>query len=157
MARIVAPVFRAKDHNQARTAYRLACEMPRGCCPKAARVLEEAEPDALACLDLPKSHWKRLRTNNVQERTNRETKRRPRVVQVFPSEASLTRLVGAVLCEWDEEWSGSRYFSEEKISELYEGRPKPEPPTEERSEELRLVTEQAIKASLELADWMEAA
>lgn len=57
----------------------------RGCCPKAARVLEEAEPDALAYLDFPKSHWRRLRTNNVQERTNRETRRRSRVVQVFPS------------------------------------------------------------------------
>jgi len=79
------------------------------------------------------------------------------VVQVFPSEASPTRLVGAVLCERDEEWSGSRYFSEEKISELYEDRPKPEPPNEERSEEPGLVAEQAIKASLELADRMEAA
>lgn len=110
-------------------------DAPGGCCPKAARVLEEAEPDALTCLDLPKSHWKRLRTINVQERTNRETRRRSRAVQAFPSEASLTRLVGAVLCEQDEEWSGSRYLSEEKISELYGGRPKPEPP----AEELRLV------------------
>ncbi len=76
---------------------------------------------------------------------------------MFPSEASLTRLVGAVLCEQDEEWSGSRYFSEEKISEPCEDRPKPEPPTEERSEEFRLVAEQAIKASLELADRIEAA
>jgi putative transposase len=154
---IVAPIFRAKDADQAGAMYHLACEMLGECCPKAARVLEEAEPDALAYLDLPQSHWKRTRTNNVQERTNREIKRRSRVVQVFPSEASLTRLVGAVLCEQDEEWPGSRYFSEEKISELYEDRPKPEPPTEERSEELRLVAEQAIKASLELADRMEAA
>lgn len=157
VARIVAPVFRAKDPNQVRAMYRLACEMSGGCCPKAARVFEEAEPNALAYLDFPKSHWKRLRTNNVQERTNRETRRRSKVVQVFPSEASLTRPVGAVLCEQDDEWSGSRYFSEEKISELYEDRPEPEPPTEERSEELRLVADQAIKASLELADRMEAA
>ncbi len=153
VCRIVAPIFRAKDADQVRAMYHLACEMLEECCPKAARVLEEAEPDALAYLDLPQSRWRRTRTNNVQERTNREIKRRSRVVQVFPSEASLTRLVGAVLCEQDEEWSGSRYFSEEKISELYEDRPKPEPP----SEELRFVAEQAIKASLELADRMEAA
>lgn len=43
---------------------------------RAAAVLEEAEPDALAYLDFPPAHWKRLRTNNVQERTNREIKRR---------------------------------------------------------------------------------
>jgi putative transposase len=62
---IVAPIFRARDADQVRAMYHLACEMLGGCCPKAARVLEEAEPDALAYLDFPKSHWKRLRTNNV--------------------------------------------------------------------------------------------
>lgn len=68
--------------------------MPESCCPAAAAMLEGAEPDALAYLDLPQSRWKRLRTDNVQERTNRETKRRSRVVQVFPSAASLERLAG---------------------------------------------------------------
>ena len=63
---------------------------------------KEAEPDALAYLDFPQDHWKRLRTNNVQERANREIKRRSRVVQVFPSEKSLLRLAGAVMCDQDE-------------------------------------------------------
>ncbi len=48
--------------------YHVACNMLREICPRAAAVLEEAEPDALAYLDLPPSHWKRPRTNNVQER-----------------------------------------------------------------------------------------
>ena len=48
-----------------RAAYHLATEMLEGCCPEAARILEEAEPDALASLDFPPSHWKRLRTNNL--------------------------------------------------------------------------------------------
>lgn len=64
--------------------YHVARDMLRGACPKAANVLEEAEPDALAHLDFPPSHWKRLRTNNVQERANREIKRRSRMAQVFP-------------------------------------------------------------------------
>lgn len=76
-----------------------ACGMLEGCCPRAAAVLEEAEPDALAYLDFPPTHWKRLRSDNVQERTNREMRRRPRVVQVFPSTGSLARLAGAVMCE----------------------------------------------------------
>ena len=59
-------------------------------------------------LDFPASHWKRLRTNNLQERTNREIKRRSRVVQVFPSVRSLERLAGAVMCEQDEAWSEAR-------------------------------------------------
>ena len=99
--------------------------MPRAesCCPRAAAILEEAEPDALAYLDFPPTHWKRLRTNNVQERTNREIKRRSRVVQVFPSTGSLVRLAGAVMCEQDEIWQESRYFSEAKMRGPYdEGR-----------------------------------
>lgn len=63
--------------------------------------MEEAEPDALAYLDFPGSYWKRLRMNNVQERTNREIKLRSRMVQVFSSAASLERLAGAVMCEED--------------------------------------------------------
>ena len=67
--------------------------LPEGC--KGAR---GGEPDALAYLNFPPSHRKRLRTNNVQERGNLEIKRRSCVVQVFPSENSLLRLVGAVMC-----------------------------------------------------------
>ncbi|MGO5173152.1 IS256 family transposase [Atopobiaceae bacterium LCP21S3_F7] len=155
--RIVAPVFRAKDADQVRVMYHLACEMLGECCPRAARVFEEAEPDALAYLDLPQPHRRRLRTNNVQERTNREIKRRSRVVQVFPSEEALTRLVGAIMCEQDEEWAESRYFSEDRMAELSEDRPEPSPPSEERGRELLLVARQAIEASLALADRMEAA
>jgi hypothetical protein len=62
-----------------------------------------------------------------------------------------------VSCEQDEEWSGSRCLSEEKISEPCEDGPKPEPPSEGRSGELRFVAEHATRASLELADGMEAA
>jgi hypothetical protein len=63
VAKIVAPVFRAKDAGVVRCAYHLACEMLEECCPKAAAIMEEAEVDALAYLDFPCSHWKRLRTN----------------------------------------------------------------------------------------------
>ena len=65
VGRIVSSVFRARDAATAVAMYHAACEMLEGCCPRAARVLEEAEPDALAYLDFPPSHWKRLRTDNV--------------------------------------------------------------------------------------------
>lgn len=100
--------------------YHAACEMLVGCCLRAARALEEAEPDALAHLDFPPSHWKRLRTNNLRERAKRENKRGSRVVQVFPSESSLLRLVGAVMCDQAETWAGSRYFSERKMAEMHD-------------------------------------
>ena len=84
----------------------------------AARLLEEAEPDALAHLDFPASHWKRLRTNNLQERASREIRRRSRAVQAFPSTASPEGLVGAVMPGEDDAWSRSRYFSEARMAEL---------------------------------------
>ena len=65
-------MFRGRDAATVTAMYHAACDMLAGCCPRAAAVLEEAEPDALAYLDFPPAHWKRLRTNNVQERTNRE-------------------------------------------------------------------------------------
>lgn len=103
--------------------HRVACDMLAERRPKAAEVLEEAGPDALACLDFPAPHRKRLRTSNVQERANREIGRRPRAVQVLPSEKSLERLVGAVTCGTDESWSSSRYFSEARMRELGGARP----------------------------------
>ncbi len=89
-------------------------------CKSAGELLEEAEADALAYLDFPKEHRRRLRTNNVQERMNREIKRRSRVVQVFPSTTSLIRLVGAVLAEQDEDWSTRRYFNDSSILKAFE-------------------------------------
>ena len=119
--------------------------------------MAEAEPDALAHLDFPASHWKRLRTNNLQERTNRELKRRSRVVQVFPSIASLDRLAGAILAEQDEAWDESRYFSQAKIDELYAEATELVEPEEERLREIEEIAERALVASLSLADEMEAA
>lgn len=149
-----------QGQGQAKAMCRLACEMLGERCPKAAGILEEAKPDALACLDFPEPHWKRPRANNVQERTSREIKRRSRAVQVFPSAASLERLVGSVMCEQDDAWSEKRRFSEQKISEPCDEKRRQaetEPPTPERQQELRLIAEKAIEASLELADRMEAA
>ena len=156
VGRILSPVFRGKDAGAVAAMYHVAVEMLEGCCPRAARVLEEAEPDALAYLDFPASHWKRLRTNNLQERTNREIKRRSRVVQVFPSVASLERLAGAVMCEQDDLWADSRYFSEARMRELCEPRAATDKDESDGAELLEFAR-RAIESSLELADRVEAA
>ena len=157
MGRIVSSVFRAGDAATAVAMYHAACEMLEGCCPRAARVLEEAEPDALAYLDFPPSHWKRLRTNNVQERAKREIKRRSRVVQVFPSESSLLRLVGAVMCDQAETWSTSRCFSEMKMAEMHDAAFRMGAAGEHDWAELEKAARKMIESSLELADSVEAA
>lgn len=157
VGRIVSPVFRARDAATAVAMYHVACEMLEECCPRAARVMEEAEADALAYLDFPPSHWKRLRTNNVQERANREIKRRSRVVQVFPSEGSLLRVVGAVMCDQAETWSTSRHFSERKMAEMHDAAFRMGAAGEHDWAELEKTARKMIESSLELADSVEAA
>lgn len=114
---ILHAVFAERDPDLVRELYHLACEEISSFCPKAAELLEEAEADALAYLDFPYAHHRRLRTNNVQERANRELKRRSRVVQVFPSRKSLIRMLGAVFDEMDEDWATRRWFTEESIAQ----------------------------------------
>lgn len=152
VGRIVSSVFRAGDATTAVVMYHAACEMLEGCCPRAERVLEEAEPDALAYLDFPTSHWKRLRTNNVQERANREIKRRSRVVQVFPSEKSLLRLMGAVLCDQAEAWSDSHYFSERKMAEMHNAELRKGASGCHDWAELEETARKMVESSFELAD-----
>ena len=113
-------VFREQNPTFVRAAYHAAIDAVAEMSAKAAELLEEAECDALAYLDFPLEHHRRLRTNNVQERANREIKRRGRVVQVFPSAASLLRLIGAVCAEMDEDWSSRRYMGGEAVSAFYE-------------------------------------
>ena len=94
---ILSAVFMERDPQLVRELHQLACDEVGGICPSAGRLLEDTEPDALAYLDFPYSHHVRLCTNNVQERANREMKRRSCIVQVFPPRKSLIRFAGAVL------------------------------------------------------------
>jgi putative transposase len=80
--------------------------------PKLAAWLETNVPESLTVLRLPATHRKRLRTTNMLERLHRELKRRTRVATLFPNDASLLRLVTAVLIEISEEWeTGKRYVT----------------------------------------------
>lgn len=118
---ILKAVFAERDPELVREPCQLATAQIEGFCPKAAEVLEEAEAGALAYLDFPCEHHVRLRTNNVQERADRELKRRSRVVQVFPSRKSPIRMMGAVFSEMDEDWAGRRWFGDDSIGRAVEG------------------------------------
>ena len=93
----------------------------------AGEVLLEAEEEALAYLAFPASHRTKIRTNNVQERANREIKRRTGVVQGFPSRESLIRLVGAALIEADEEWSARCVISKPSLAHAWRREERPAP------------------------------
>lgn len=79
--------------------------------PKAVALLDEAFDDITTVLILPLKYRKRLRTTNGVERLNEEVRRRERVIRIFPNEASVIRLMGALLMEQSEKWqTGRKYF-----------------------------------------------
>ena len=78
--------------------------------PALASWLEENIPEALTVSSFPAAHRKRLRTNNGLERLNKEIKRRTGVAALFPNEASLLRLVSAVLSEISDDWETERSY-----------------------------------------------
>lgn len=97
--------------------------------------------------------------NDKELITGNETARKPRPpnVQVFPSTGSLARLAGAVMCEQDEMWQESRYFSEARINELYDdGRTRGIDGPVEWSL-LEAEARKMLESGLELADRAEAA
>lgn len=109
---VMAPVFKEPDPALVRALYHRAVDELAAFAPRAAAVLEGAEVDALAYLSFPRPHRAKVRTNNVQERSNLELKRRAKAVQAFPSTGSVMRLLGAIAVEMNDGWaSGSVFIS----------------------------------------------
>jgi transposase-like protein len=107
-------VFNAPDANEADRLLKLAADKYRPKAPKLADWMERSVPEGLTVFTRPTAHRRRLRTSNMLERLNKEIKRRTRVATLFPNEASLLRLVSAVLAEVDEEWqTGKCYLNTE--------------------------------------------
>jgi len=88
--------------------------------PKIGPLMDDAKAEVLAFTAFPRPHWAKIWSTNPIERLNREIKRRARVVGIFPNEASVIRLVGAVLNDAHDEWqiSDRRYLSETSMALL---------------------------------------
>ena len=133
--------FAEADPALVRAGYRRAVELLAAVDARGAELLEDAAPAALAYLAFPREHRHWVRTNNVCERMNCEIKRRTRVVQVFPSAASLVRLVGAVRLDQNDAWACERNFIDRRSLEPgHEREPLPAEPGGE-ARVLRLVEE----------------
>lgn len=119
VAATIRTVFVQPDAATAREHWRRVSDSFRSRFPKLSDLLDQGEEDVLAYLTFPAEHWKQIWSNNPLERLNREIKRRTDVVGIFPNEAAVVRLVGAVLAEQHDEWQVSRrYFSAESLAKL---------------------------------------
>jgi transposase-like protein len=116
----IATAFAQNDAAAARAQWRLIADQIRPKVPKLAMLMDEAETDVLAYMTFPVQHRAKLHSTNPLERLIGEIKRRTEVVGIFPNEAAITRLVGAILVEQNDEWAvqRARYMSLETIAPL---------------------------------------
>ena len=116
----IATAFAQDDAASASTQWRKVADQLRPKLPKLAALMDEAEPDVLAYMTFPAAHRAKLHSTNPIERLNGEIKRRTEVVGIFPNEAAIIRLVGAILLEQNDEWAvqRARYMTLETIAPL---------------------------------------
>ena len=116
----IATAFAQDDAEAARSQWRKVADQLRPKTPKLATLMDEAEADVLAYMAFPAAHRTKLHSTNPIERLNGEIKRRTEVVGIFPNEDAITRLVGAILLEANDEWAvqRSRYMTLETMAPL---------------------------------------
>jgi putative transposase len=106
----IGTAFAETDPDAARTQWRKIADQARPRVPKLAAVMDDAEADVLAYMGFPAPHRAQLCSTNPLERLNKEIKRRSDVVGIFPNEAAVIRLVGALLIEQNDEWATTRRY-----------------------------------------------
>ena len=116
----IGTAFAQDDAEAARKQWRQVADQARPRISKLAALMDHAEADVLADMGFPAQHRTKLHSTNPLERLNGEIKRRSEVVGIFPNEAAVTRLVGALLLEQNDEWAvqRARYMTLETIAPL---------------------------------------
>jgi putative transposase len=116
--------FAQESAETARQQWRAVADQLRAKFPKLSELMDEAEEDVLAFMSFPKAHRVQIHSTNPLERLNAEIKRRTKVVGIFPNEAAITRLVGAMLLEQNDEWQlQRRYLPLEPLRALVDNQP----------------------------------
>ena len=110
VATLVRSTFAQPDAQSVRAQHARIIEQLQPRFPQAAQMLAECTDELLAFTNFPKEHWRQILSNNPQERLNREIRRRTDVVGIFPNRDSIIRLVGAVLCEINDDWAVVRRY-----------------------------------------------
>ena len=119
MAAGLKRIFASEDVAEARAKAVELAEQFDNRADRAISCLEDGLEDALAVYALPAKYRRRLKSTNMQERLIQEVRRRERVIRIFPNEASVLQLIGALLAEFHEEWQGRKYLDMAEYHEWY--------------------------------------
>jgi putative transposase len=116
---LIATIFAQETGTAARGQWRTVADQLRERFPKIARPMDDAEDGVLAHMGFPREHRSKMHSTNPIERLNAEIKRRIDVAGIFPNEAAIYRLVGALLLEQNDEWAlQRRYMTLKTLAEL---------------------------------------
>lgn len=107
---LINTVFAQETAEAAHAQWRIVADQLREKFPKLAAMMDGSEGDVLAFMDFPKAHRKQIASTNPIERVNAEIKRRTDVVGIFPNDAAIVRLIGAILLEQNDEWQLVRRY-----------------------------------------------
>ena len=125
VAAMLKTIFAQESKQEAFEQWNKVADALREKDPKLGELMDAAREDVLAYMDFNKDHWSKISSTNPLERLNKEIKRRTDVVGIFPNDAALVRLVGALMLEQTDEWAvGRRYLSLESLAHLGDTAPR---------------------------------
>jgi putative transposase len=119
VAAMLKTIFAQETAKDAQAQWEIVADALADRAPKLGELMLTAREDVLAYMAFPKEHWPQLASTNPLERLNKEIKRRSDVVGIFPNDAALIRLAGALMLEQNDEWAVTRrYMSLESLAAL---------------------------------------
>ena len=106
----IRAIFTAPDNQEALRLLDIFIGDYKDSAPELVTWAQEALPEGMVVFNMPQQHWRRLRTDNMLERLNKEILRRTRVATLFPNTASCLRLVSAVVMEISDDWETGKAY-----------------------------------------------
>ncbi|CUH79997.1 IS256 family transposase [Tropicibacter naphthalenivorans] len=119
VAAMLKTIFAQESKSDAEAQWAIVADALREKRPKLGALLDASRDDVLAYMSFPREHWTQIASTNPLERVNREVKRRADVIGIFPNDAAIVRLVGALMLETNDEWAvARRYMSLETLARV---------------------------------------
>ncbi len=119
VAAMLKTIFAQESKAEAEAHWDTVADALREKNEKLGAFMDASRDDVLAYMSFPREHWAQIASTNPLERVNREIKRRADVIGIFPNDAAIIRLVGALMLETNDDWAvARRYMSLESLARV---------------------------------------